>query len=57
MDGKHYIVPVGSQVLYSNNDNTNTGQFGADEFWGYPKRIDVRSLPKKPEPTDAADSR
>jgi len=57
MDGKHYIVPVGSHVLYSHHDHTNTGQFGADEFWGYPKRIDVRSLPKKPEPSDAADSR
>ena len=57
LDGNNYVVPVGSHVLYSHHDHTNTGQFGAKEFWGYPKRIDVRSLPKKPELSDAADSR
>jgi len=57
LDGKSYVVPVGSHVLYSHHDHTNTGQFGGEEFWGYPKRIDVRSLPAKPELSDAADSR
>ena len=57
LDEKSYVVPGGAHVLYSHHDHTNTGRFGREKFWGYPKQIVVRSLPAKPEPSNAADSR
>jgi len=48
LDGRVYIIPKGSHEIYSNHDHTNTGQFGSQEFWGYPDRIEVRQLDEKP---------
>ncbi len=51
LDGRVYIIPKGSHEIYSNHNHTNTGQFGNREFWGYPGRIKVRQLDKKPQPS------
>lgn len=48
LDGSVYIIPKGSHEIYSNHDHTNTGQFGSQEFWGYPDKIEVRKLDKMP---------
>ncbi len=48
LDGKDYIIPKGSHEIYSNHDHTNTGQFGSQEFWGYPEKVEVRPLDRKP---------
>ena len=48
LDGRTYVIPEGSHIVYSNHDNTNTGQFGTQEFWGYPENVEVRPLDRKP---------
>lgn len=48
LDGRAYIIRKGSHEIYSNHDHTNTGQFGSQEFRGYPDKIEVRQLDKKP---------
>jgi hypothetical protein len=48
LDDKVYIIPKGSHVIYSNHDHTNTGKFGGQEFWGYPEKVEVRPLDRKP---------
>lgn len=48
LDGRAYIIPKGSHEIYLNHDHTNTGQFGSQEFWGYPDEIELRQLDKKP---------
>ena len=48
LDDKVYIVPKGSHEIYSNHDHTNTGQFGSQEFWGYPEKAEVRPLDGMP---------
>lgn len=48
LDDKVYIIPKGSHEIYSNHDHTNTGQFGSQEFWGYPERVEVRPLDRTP---------
>jgi hypothetical protein len=47
LDDKVYIIPKGSHQIHSNHDHTNTGQFGGQEFWGYPENIEVRPLARK----------
>jgi len=34
-------IPTGKHRLYSNHDNTNTGDFGGTQFWGFPKDVRV----------------
>ncbi|MBL8811497.1 MAG: hypothetical protein JNM43_15100 [Planctomycetaceae bacterium] len=41
LDGRTFVIPKGTHVIYSNHDSTNTGQFGKPEFWGYPKVVKV----------------
>ncbi len=48
LDGRVYVIPQGSHELYSNHDNTNTGLFGSQDFWGYPEKIEVRPLDRMP---------
>ena len=48
LDDKVYIIPKGSHEVYSNHDHTNTGKFGGQEFWGYPEKVEVRPLDRKP---------
>jgi len=48
LDDRVYIIPKGSHEIYSNHNHTNTGHFGSQEFWGYPDKIEVRQLDKKP---------
>ncbi len=48
LDDKDYIIPKGSHIIYSNHDRTNTGQFGNQEFWGYPKKTKIHPLDKNP---------
>jgi len=48
LDGRVYVIPQGSHKIYSNHDHTNTGQFGSQEFWGNPERIEVRPLDRMP---------
>lgn len=48
LDGRVYIIPKGSHEIYSNHDQTNTGKFGSQELWGYPDKIEVRNLDKRP---------
>ncbi len=48
LDGGTYVVPKGSHTVYSNHDNTNTGEFGTKEFWGYPKTVAIRPLDSRP---------
>ena len=49
LDDNLYTIPKGSHVIYSNHDHTNTGKFGDQEFHGYPKKVGVRLLARKPE--------
>lgn len=44
LDGRNYRVPAGSHELYSNHNETNTGEFGNEDFWGYPEEVKVRPL-------------
>ncbi|XZE19585.1 hypothetical protein SH449x_004910 [Pirellulaceae bacterium SH449] len=44
LDGRVFLIPAGSHEIYSNHDQTNTGQFGNQEFWGYPNKIEIRQL-------------
>ncbi|SRR6056297_1189646 len=48
LDGSPYRIPPGSHELYSNHNQTNTGQFGNQDFWGYPEEVKVRSVAKHP---------
>lgn len=48
LDGRVYVIPKGSHELYSNHDATNTGQFGSQDFWGYPEKVEVRPLGRIP---------
>jgi len=50
LDDKIYIIPKGAHVVYSNHDHTNTGQFGEQDFWGYPEKVEVRLLNGPPSP-------
>ena len=47
LDGRIYLIPKGSHTVYSNHDHTNTGEFGAKEFWGCPKKVQVAPLEKE----------
>ncbi len=40
LDGLTYDIPQGSHKIYSNHDHTNTGQFGSQDFWGYPEKTE-----------------
>lgn len=42
LDGQVFVVPKGSVEVFSNQDGTNTGEFGSQAFWGYPERVEVR---------------
>lgn len=44
LDGRKYVVPKGFHTVYSNHDHTNTKQYGDQEFWGYPERVEIRTL-------------
>ena len=44
LDGQIYVVPSGSHTIYSNHDHTNTGQYGREDFWGYPEDVEIRLL-------------
>ncbi len=46
LDDRIYRVPQGLHTIFSNHDHTNTGEFGNKEFWGYPKKVQVRPLEK-----------
>jgi hypothetical protein len=48
LDGRAYVIPKGSHTIYSNHDHTNTGEFGNEAFWGYPKNVEIRALDRKP---------
>ncbi len=41
LDGRRYVVPKGSHTVYSNHDHTNTGQYGPQQFWGYPEKVEI----------------
>ncbi|MGL4229872.1 MAG: hypothetical protein ACRDAM_01045 [Casimicrobium sp.] len=47
LDGRTYVIPKGSHTVYSNHDHTNTGEFGAQAFWGYPNNVEIRPLDRK----------
>lgn len=47
LDGRKYVLPKGSNKIYSNHDSTNTGEFGDEQFWGYPKHVEIRPLDEK----------
>ena len=47
-DGRVYVIPRGAHELYSNHDATNTGLFGSQDFLGYPEKVEVRPLDRKP---------
>jgi hypothetical protein len=48
LDGRAYVIPKGSHTVYSNHDHTNTGEFGNEAFWAYPKNVEIRALDRKP---------
>ena len=37
-------IPVGVHKVYSNHDQTNTGQYGDGEFWGFPESVSVQEM-------------
>ncbi len=47
LDDRTYVIPKGSHAVYSNHDHTNTGEFGAEAFWGYPSRVEIRLFERK----------
>ena len=48
LDGQRYVVPKGSHTIHANHDYTNTGQFGTEEFSGYPEKVEIRPLERTP---------
>lgn len=47
LDGRKYVLPKGSSKIYSNHDSTNTGDFGDEQFWGYPTNVEIHPLGRK----------